>query len=160
MGWLEKNLIDLDAKDIAQVASIDPRTQKQVYTVKRPAPDKEPVLADLPPGKKVAKFKLDQMIEVLDSFNIDDVVNPKEQVPPVAFEKARVFEYRLFNGTVYRLQPGAPLKDDPEKHYLRVSVSHTTPPEKNEKGDKHDFDLVLFPESRSTSFCHQVNQPT
>ena len=142
LEWLEKKLIDLKAEDIAQVVCYQLKTNQRVYSIKRPAKGKDPIFVDLPKGKKTVKYKLEQIIEVLDSFRVEDVVDPDKKLADSAAGGDFRFEYHLFNGTVYHLYPGAALNDGSESHYLKVKVSYSPPSEGKEKSKAEDMDKL------------------
>ncbi|MEW6671163.1 MAG: DUF4340 domain-containing protein [Thermodesulfobacteriota bacterium] len=129
-GWLNKKPIDLNPKRIQKVVGFDTRRNRLFYILERPAQDREPVLTDLPAGRKMAKFKADQVFEALASFTVEDVADHGRQSADARFSGAPRFEYHLYDGTVYSVFPGAALKDDPDKHYFRAAVSFQFPPGK------------------------------
>jgi len=126
--WLDKKPIDLNPKRIQKVVCVDIRRNRPVYTLERPAEDREPVLSDLPKGKMMAKFKADQVFEALTSFTVEDVADHGRKDIAARFSGAPRFDYHLYDGTVYHVFPGAALKDDPEKHYFRAEVGYQSPP--------------------------------
>ena len=128
-GWLNNKPIDLNPKKIQKVVCFDTRKNRPIYTLQRPAEDREPVLSDLPAGKKMAKFKADQVFEALTSLTVEDVADHGRKDIAARFSGAPRFDYHLYDGTVYHVFPGAALKDDPEKHYFRAEVGYQPPPE-------------------------------
>jgi len=128
-GWLNKKPIDLNPKRIQKVVCVDTRRNRPVYTLARPAEDREPVLSDLPKGKITAKFKADQVFEALTSLTVEDVADHGRKDTAAHSGGAPRFDYHLYDGTVYHVFTGAALKDDPEKHYFRVEVGYQPPPE-------------------------------
>jgi hypothetical protein len=140
LEWLEKKLIELKAEDIAQVVCYQSKTHQRVYTIKRSEKGKDPVFVDLPEGKKTVKYKLEQVIEVLDNFRIEDVVDPYKQLADSVVAGDFRFEFHLFNGTVYHLYPGAVLNDGSENHYFKVKVSYSPPSEGKEKSKAEGMD--------------------
>lgn len=136
-GWLNKKPIDLDPKKIERVVLFDPAKTRARYTLKRPAAGKDPVLLDLPAGKKLAKYKVDQLFEALTSLSIDDVEDPGQK-DPGRFKDALRFDYFLYDGTVYHVFPGAATRDSSDKHYFRAAVEFLPPAGLNEPEKKAD----------------------
>lgn len=124
--WLAKSPIDLNPKRIEKVVCFDTQKNTVIYTLKRPAKDKDPVLSDLPPGGKMAKFKADQVFEALTSLTVEDVAAPGPDTA-ARFSDVPRFDYHLYDGTIYHVFPGPALKDDPENHYFRATVSYAPP---------------------------------
>ena len=140
LEWIEKKLIDLKAEDIARVVCYQSKTNQRVYAIKRSEKGKDPVFVDLPEGKKTVKYKLEQVIEVLDNFRIEDVADPDKTLADSDVAGDFRFEFHLFDGTVYHLYPGAALDDGSENHYLKVKVSYNPPLKGKEKSKAEDTD--------------------
>jgi len=128
--WLNKKPIDLNPKRIQKVVCFDTRRNRPIYTLARPAEDREPVLSGLPKGKMTAKLKADQVFEALTSLTVEDVADHGRKDTAARFNGAPRFDYHLYDGTVYHVFAGAVLKDDPEKHYFRAEVGYLPHPEK------------------------------
>jgi len=126
-GWLNNKPIDLNPKRIQKVVCFDTRKNRPVYILQRPAEDRDPVLSDLPSGKKMAKFKADQVFEALTSLTVEDVADPGQK-DAARFNDVPRFDYHLYDGTIYHVFPGAALKDGSENHYFRISVSFRQQP--------------------------------
>jgi len=126
-GWLDAKPIDLNPKRIRKVVCIDPRRDQPLYLLERPTQDEDPVLSELPAGKKMAKFKADQVFEALTSFTVEDVADSGHKDPDPRFAGMPHFEYHLYDGTVYHAFPGAALNDGSDKHYFRAQVSFSPP---------------------------------
>ncbi|MDF1592911.1 MAG: DUF4340 domain-containing protein [Desulfobacterales bacterium] len=133
--WLNKKPLDLNPKKVQKVVLFDPKKNRAIYTLQRPAEDKDPVLLDLAPDKKMAKFKADQLFEALTSLTVEDVADPGQK-DAARFSGAPRFDYTLYDGTVYHVFPGAALKEDAEKHYFRTEVSYQPPPGKADPAQK------------------------
>ncbi len=122
--WLAKEIVDINEKDIKKIVCYPPREDKAAYTIERPARDKDAALLAVPAGKKVEKFKIDQMLGVLSSLKIEDVADPANAPPDTGFSAQHRFEYHLFDGTVYTISPGANIKEGSDNHFLRLTVAH------------------------------------
>ena len=141
-GWLNNKPIDLNPKRIQKVVCFDTRKNRTIYTLQRPSEDREPVLSDLPAGKKMAKFKADQVFEALTSLTVEDVAD-HGQKDAARFSGAPRFEYHLFGGTIYHVYPGAALKDGSENHYFRATISYQPPPGKVDPDQKENQTRLL-----------------
>jgi len=125
--WLNKKPLDLNPKKIRKVVLFDPKKNRAIYTLQRPAEGKDPVLLDLPPGKKMAKFKADQLFEALTSLTVEDVADPGPKDSAARFSDAPRFDYTLYDGTIYHAFLGTALKDASENHYFRATASYRPP---------------------------------
>ncbi|MFC1798976.1 DUF4340 domain-containing protein [Thermodesulfobacteriota bacterium] len=140
--WLAKELVNVDEKDIALIACYDMTTRKKIYMIERPEQAKDLVLLDAPPEKKLMKYKLEQVAGVLSPFKIDDVVDPAKKPADTGFSDKPQFEFRLFNGMIYHIYPGAKIKQDSDKYYFKVAVSYSEPAAKTDadkKGTSEDL---------------------
>jgi len=127
-GWIEKELVDVKAEDIAKVICTD-YEQKTVYTIERPEKGKKPELKEqIPENKKLKSNELDTVLRALSSLRIEDVVNPEEKREDKS--KLTKLEFHLFNGTCYTVYPEKVFKDDEDKFYFRIEASYNKPPEK------------------------------
>lgn len=126
-GWLVKEIVDLNEKDIARIACYPAGGQKAVYTIVRPAKDKDAALLAVPEGKKVETYKIEQMLGILSALKIEDVVDPARKLAAAVFSDQPRFEYHLFNGTVYSIHPGTSVKGGSDNHYLKISLAGPSP---------------------------------
>jgi len=140
--WLEQELIDLNPKDISKVICYNAGTKQAVYTIQRTGKDNELALADLPPGKKSVKYKLDQVVEALSAFKIEDVVDPAQELKDSTFSDTHYFEYFLFDGTVYHVYLGTALGGSSENYYFKVNISYLPPAVDKEKDKEVDREKV------------------
>lgn len=126
--WIDKTLLDLDAKDIARVVCRRPPTGAVVYTIERPARDKDAELKNAPSGKKIAKYRITQMIDMMAPFKIEDVADPARRPLETSFADSCRFEYHLFDGTRIEMLPGAAVEKGSDNHFLRIRI-HDIPAE-------------------------------
>ncbi len=134
--WLNRNPIDLNPKEIWKVVCFDTRKKRSIYTLARPAPDRQPALSELPAGKIPVQSKIDQVFEALTSFTFEDVTGHSDKESDKHFNGTPRFDYYLYDGTVYHVFPAAVQKEEPQKHYLRVAVDYSKPPEDKTQGQK------------------------
>jgi hypothetical protein len=127
--WLDKELMDIESENIAKVSCYTPMFKKTIYTLKRNAKGKDPVFINLPQGKKIIKFKVENVFEALSPLRIEDIVDPSQAASLDGFNETRCFEYDLFNGMCYKVYPGRLLKNDKDKFYFKATVSYS--PEKD-----------------------------
>lgn len=137
-GWLNKKPINLKSQQIQKVVCFDTRRNRLIYTLERPAENQDPVLTALPAGKKMAKYKADQVFEALTPLTIEDVADPGRKDAAERFDGPPRFDYTLYDGTVYHVFPGNALKAGSENHYLRAAVSYLPPPEKKDPPPKEN----------------------
>jgi len=131
--WLNKDLIDIKAKDIEKVICFTPGREKVIYAIKRPEKEQPPVFVNAPRGRKVETSKINQVVEALTGLKIEDIADPGKNIKQTKFKNTPYFEYYLFDGTVYNIYPGLAMDNDSEKHYYRVFASHI--PSQDKEGD-------------------------
>ena len=131
--WINKDLIDIKAKDIEKVICFTPGREKVIYAIKRPEKEQPPVFVNAPRGRKVETSKINQVVEALTGLKIEDIADPGKNIKQTKFKNTPYFEYYLFDGTVYNIYPGLAMDNDSEKHYYRVYASHI--PSQGKEGD-------------------------
>ncbi len=127
--WLVKEIINLEEKDIARIVCFPARSQTAAYTIERPEKGKDASITAVPEGKKVEKYKIDQMLGILSALKIEDVADPGQKLADSKFSEQPRFEYHLFNGTVYTISPGTTIKEGSDHHYLKATVAYFPPAE-------------------------------
>ncbi len=142
--WINKDLFSVNAGDVERVICVDPKSDKPVFTMKRPEKNKEPEFADLPQGKKIKTSKVNSLFGAISSFQIEDVADPAKDTKTMGFD-GKYLEFHLFDGTVYKVFPGSSVENDDTKHYMKAEAAYIKPevkePEKKAetdagKGDK------------------------
>ena len=131
--WLNKDLIDIKAKDIEKVICFTPGREKVIYAIKRPEKEQPPEFVNAPRNRKVETSKINQVVEALTGLKIEDIADPGKNIKQTKFKNTPYFEYFLFDGTVYTIYPGLAMDNDSEKHYYRVYASHI--PSQDKEGD-------------------------
>lgn len=114
--WLGRDLVDVDAARIAEVALTDP-DGKVVRVAKDAEGDANFTLADVPKGRAPAsEYAVNSLASGLDGLRFDDVVPAAEATPPEGARKAR---FVAFDGLVV----DAIAWEGDGKHYARFSAS-------------------------------------
>jgi hypothetical protein len=131
--WLNKELIDIKAKDIEKVICFTPGREKVIYAIKRPEKEQPPEFVNAPRNRKVETSKINQVVEALTGLKIEDIADPGKNIKQTKFKNTPYFEYYLFDGTVYNIYPGLAMDNDSEKHYYRVYASHI--PSQDKEGE-------------------------
>ena len=130
--WLEKDLLKVLAKDIRQITCLSADAKTVHYTLQRPEKGQDMVLKDPPKGRKVDKTKLNKVANALSQLSMDDVEKPSATETSA---KAPWFEYRLFDGMIYRVYPEKAPKEK-DRYLLRLSVDYRKPPEDKKKTEE------------------------
>ena len=133
--WLDTRLLDIAAEKIHAVTARDPKTGKAYYTLRRPAEGQAARLVAAPGERQVRQAKVDEVLQALSGFEIDDVADPKASIPAAS---DLLMEYRLFDGSTYTLTIGPALPGNPEAHYLRVQAAFEGPAAQGEDAAAND----------------------
>jgi hypothetical protein len=116
--WLQKQILDVKADDIASVACYAGDNPQPVYTLTRPEKGKAPQMDAVPAGRKIDSAKVDQVFDALAPLTVDDVAAADENpTPPDG--GARRLVYRLFDGRQIAVFPES---DGKETYRLRVTA--------------------------------------
>lgn len=145
--WLNRNLVDLNPEEIWKVVCFDTRKKRPIYTLARPAQDRQPVLLELPAGKIPVQSKIDQVFEALTSFTFEDVAGYSGKDWDKHFRSTPRFDYHLYDGTVYHVFPAAAQKEEPQSHYLRIAVdflqsSDNKTPDQKDNQTRHEAEKL------------------
>ena len=132
--WLDKDLIDIKAKDIEKVICFTPKRNKAIYEIKRPEKEQPPLFVNAPRDKKVETSKINQVIEALTALKIEDIADPDRNIKQTKSKNTPYFEYHLYDGTVYNIYPGPAVDNDSEKFYFRLYASQI--PSEDKEGDE------------------------
>lgn len=131
--WLNKDLIDIKAKDIEKVICFTPKREKVIYEIKRTEKDQPPVFVNAPRDRKVETSKIDQVVEALTALKIEDIADPGKNIKHTKFKNTPYLKYYLFDGSVYNVYPGLAIDHDSDKYYFRVYASNI--PSADKEGD-------------------------
>jgi len=124
--WVNKDLLAVNENDVEKVICIDPKSDKPVFTLKRPEKNKEPEFADLPQGKKIKTSKVNSLFGGIASLQIEDVADPAKDTKGMGLD-GKYLEFHLFDGTVYKVFPGSAVENDDTKHYMKTEVIYVKP---------------------------------
>lgn len=133
--WIKKDLIDINEKDVEKITCYSSE-QKPLYTLIRLEKDADLTFVDIPEDQKLDTAIIDDILTTLSPLSIEDVVGRSDDNNLLTVDYTLPFEYRLFNGTVYRVTPGkSPVKSkgpnekdtnqkdsNKSKYYIRVKV--------------------------------------
>jgi hypothetical protein len=128
--WIDKDLIKASADDVESVTCIEPVNKSVVYAFKRPEKGKDPEMLNMPQDKKLAKPKVSPLFGAIASFQCDDLADPTKTIADTGIDMARTFEFRLFDGRIYRIYPGKAVAESPEKYYFKADADFAAPPDK------------------------------
>ncbi len=132
-GWLAKNPVKVDAKEVKSISCTGPGGKPVHYRFERAGKGKDFELIDPSTNHEIKKSSLNRLSNALSSLQINDVENPS--APPESIEKetSPLLEYHLFNGLTYRVYPGKACSGT-IPCYLRIGVDYQRPgPAKREK---------------------------
>jgi hypothetical protein len=131
--WIDKKILEIPPEDIEQIdvwAIKKGKTKKQL-TLKRPSRGEAPVLAGGSDGKKSKMAKemdpsaIDDMFGALSSVQAEDVMEPLnvKSAAPLFLKAPLFYDYRLYNGTVFRIKAGGPDSADEERYYFKAKAT-------------------------------------
>ena len=116
--WLKKEILDINAVDVASVACYLGAHQAPVYTLSRPEKGETALMTPVPPGRTADSAKIDQVFDALAPLSLDDV-QAGDGKPPVAKPGQPYLVYDLYDGRQISIFPHADGKDS---FTLRVAV--------------------------------------
>ncbi len=128
--WIQKNVTDIKEQDIESVVCLPLTQQKAVYTLKRPGKEKQPVLHDMPGAPPLDPSKIDDVFTALAPLTIDDVAGQAHSDVESKIDFAFLFEYRLYNNTIYSVIPGQGKDKNKPKYYVKIQAREVQPPQK------------------------------
>ncbi|MDM8517195.1 DUF4340 domain-containing protein [Desulfobacterales bacterium HSG16] len=129
--WLVKEVMDVKADDVKQVICFAPETKEPLYTIQRPEKGKDPEIdKDVPEGSKLIANKISSLFSALASLRMEDVENPADADTKTGMDKAFLFEYQMFDGTVYKIKASSAANGKDALYYLKADVSYEKPEEK------------------------------
>lgn len=124
--WLKKDLVDVKAADVREVACLDPDGKTTRFVLRRPAKGKDLEQVYPAPGKRIKRSAVNRLAGALSGLHIEDVLDPGKKGTPVGLKKSPKLVYRLFSGMVYELYPGKKCKEA-GSCYLTVRVRYEQP---------------------------------
>ena len=122
-AWLEKKIINLDAKEIKAVNCFADDSDQLRYHLERPERTQAPKLISAPQKGTVDSNKIEQVFEALSPLNIDDINGPPRKADdPLPKTPARL-EYQLYNGKIITIYPASQSAGDPKKANYQVTLT-------------------------------------
>lgn len=127
--WLKTDLLDIKAEDVESVVCATANESSTVYEAARPERGKGPELKNALADRKIKNRSVNSLFEVLAALTITDVAGVSGEIPPekTGFGTLPHLEYRLFDGTIYRLYPGNQAEGGEEGYYLKIEVDYEEP---------------------------------
>lgn len=118
--WLDKEILDVKAQDVASVAcSIDGKTEP-LYVLARPIKDAAARMTPVPNGRTADPAKIEQVFDALAPLTIDDVRSADSRPPTAQSGRARL-DYRLYDGRLISVYPESEKED---RYTLRLTVEN------------------------------------
>ncbi len=130
--WIEKDLLSADAADIKSMACYPPETEEPLYSLKRSEKNKDAEFVAPPEDKKIKDSKISSVMRAIASIRTEDIADPAKGLDEIGMESPHRFEYRTFDGTVYKIRTGKSGEGDSAEHYLKLEVSFMAPEETEE----------------------------
>lgn len=130
--WLHKEILNISPQDIEWAACYAPDNEQALYQLQRPEQGQEAELVESFPGKTIKTDKINSVIGALSSLRLEDIAG-RQSPAEISAKPPHRFEYRNFNGTIYRLQTGiiAGAEDEttePARYFLTVEADYTISP--------------------------------
>jgi hypothetical protein len=122
-AWLDKTLLEVPASDVQRISCRRADGKKTWYTLERPEKEKDIEPISFPGNSKVKRSALNRVANALSSLRMEDVVNPVSAPDLVKREIDTMFEYRLFNGMIYRVYLGT-VCSEAEQCLLKLEVDY------------------------------------
>jgi hypothetical protein len=138
--WLQKEILDIKAEDVAEVTCYTADAQQPVYTLSRPKKGEAAQLTPLPSGRSVDQAKVDQVFNALNPLTVNDVA-AGEGKPPAGESGSMRLSYRLYDGRRITIFPASAGEAD---HSLRVAAENVAEeaaarnPEEDKAASKKD----------------------
>ena len=120
--WIQKNIINIDEKDIKKVVCFTSENSKQVYSLDRPDKDSSPIMPGMPGVKTLIDSKIDDVFTALSPLSIENVAADIDSFDKSSIDAPFIFEYHLYNGIIYNITPGNPKDPGKKKYYAYVKA--------------------------------------
>ena len=125
--WLLDNIVNIDAEKIKKIVVSKPGAQEIIYTLSRPEKDKDFVFEGLPEGKEADTANIGKVMRALSSFNLSDVASKETPLDKTGFDKNPVFEFYLYDGSVYKVIKGNAVEGEEGSIYLKLEARFEIP---------------------------------
>ncbi|WP_028319965.1 DUF4340 domain-containing protein [Desulfatiglans anilini] len=132
--WLDKLILKVAPADISEIVCREAGVGRVRYRLKRNAPEQSLTLENLPERYVLDPEKLRRLSDAVSSLQMLDLEGPRRSEGSDGGSFPVVIAYRLFNGVVYRIYPGAACVDE-KGCPLRVAVAWE-PQEKDAPDDE------------------------
>jgi Domain of unknown function (DUF4340) len=120
--WLKKEILNIEADDVAAVTCFQGDSATPAYTLSRPQKGAAAQLTPVPKGRTADLAKIDQVLEALSPLNLDDVKAGDGQPPADGSGGSRLV-YRLYDGRQVTLYPE---QEGEDKYSVRVAAEAVT----------------------------------
>jgi len=139
--WLNKDILDVQRKDIRSIAVSAPQEEEKVLLSKKDQ-NSEFELDHIPEGKKMNTGTVNLLSDGLTGLRFEEVYPPdSDMVKDLAFDTT--YTAALFNGTVYNVT----ISEKDNKVYIKIVPSYEPPPtpvkEESQKASDKKADDVL-----------------
>ena len=115
--WLKKEILNINANDVASVACYAGDVSTPIYTLSRPKQGEAAQMTPVPQGRTVDPNKIDQVLDALAPLSLDDV-EAAENMPTDVANRMRLV-YELYDGRRISLYPGVGENDN---YTLRIQA--------------------------------------
>lgn len=132
--WLEKEILNVKADDVASVTCLTGDASTPVYTLTRPKGGDSATLTPIPQGRVANAAKIEQVFEALAPLTVDDV-KKADSKQPVAENEHKRLVYRLYDGRRITLFPKSAGEAD---YTLRLLVAEEQPMSQTKVDDAND----------------------
>jgi hypothetical protein len=116
--WLDKEILSIDAEDVASVVCFTGDSQTPVYSLTRPEQGETPRMTPIPEGRTADSAKIDQVFDALAPLTLDDVKAGEGTPPGGESDRVRLV-YHLHDGRRISIFPES---DGEDKYTLRVTA--------------------------------------
>jgi hypothetical protein len=122
--WLNKEILDVSAEEVASVVCYAGDSKKPVYTLSRSKKGEAAQMTPVPPGRTVDAAKVDQVFDALAPLTLDDVRAGDATPAKVESDDIRLV-YQLYDGRQISIFPASDGKDS---YTLRVMAEDSIAP--------------------------------
>jgi len=155
--WLEKEVINIDSKEIKAIHCYAGDSDQPLYRLERKEQGAAPKLSSPPKKGVVDTHKVDQVFESLSPLNIEDISGPPRKVEDPLPKTSTRLEYQLYDGKIITVYPSSHSEKDSETAQYQVAltmdyIQPQTPdtPETSKTTPKKDADNKADDQSTKT----------
>lgn len=127
--WIKSELLNMAPKNIETVTCLNPVDQTIIYEIKRPEKGAPPELQNVNDTEFIKNHMVESVFDTMSSFQIRDVAGKSSAIPEeiTGFNLLPVFEFQLFDGTVYRFYTGKKAGDEYDGFYFKTDAPDQSP---------------------------------